>query len=92
MTALFELALLLGFLALAFWQKDIVLYVVTAIISILLAADWVDSYPGISVAIFTLGVYLAVKVIIMVFETGGYARGMSQFKGVWAAVKGLLRQ
>ncbi len=81
---LFELSLLLGILAIAFWQKDSILFMVSGIIIILISVQWMASYPGVVVTLWGLAVYLlSFKGLIPMLATGGRSRGLSQFKSMF---------
>ncbi len=85
---IFELALLIGFLALAYWRQEEVLFAVSAVITILIAFEWIATYPGIAVILWVFGLYLVgFKVLIPIMQ-GGTARGFSQFKAMFHRVKG----
>ncbi len=85
---IFELALLIGFLALAYWRQEEVLFAASAVITILIAFEWVSTYPGIAVILWAFGLYLVGFKVIIPIMAGGSARGFSQFKAMFHRVKG----
>jgi len=87
-TDLALVVLVLSMTWLAFWQKQFVLYIISAVITIVAGASWMADLPGISVMLWGLAVYELYMVIVMVFEAGGTARGWSQFKEFWSKSKG----
>jgi len=85
-------AIMLCMIYLAFWQKDIILFVISAIITIITASLWIDNYPGISIALFGMAVYQLLKVIIIMGEQLGPAKGFSQFKAMYDNARGRLQK
>lgn len=81
-------ALVMIFTVIAFWQKDFILYLFVAILTVPLAVEWIDDIPILGVALFALTVYEILLALIIVFRTGGEARGFSQFKEMWSKVRG----
>ena len=76
--------LLLGLLALAAHQKDVIYYVVAGLVTCYIAIGWIADYPYIVVPIFALGVYMFFKAVLT-------SVGSTQSKG-WSAFKGLLNR
>jgi len=72
---------------LAFWQKNIILYIISATITILIGATWMDTIPGVGVMLWGLATYELYLMITMVFQASGEARGWSQLRG-WFKGKG----
>jgi len=86
---LFEIVLLFGFLTLAFWKNDTILFTVSGIITVLLGTEWIDTYPGISVTLWGFAVYqLTFKALIPMLYSGGPERGLSQFKALISRARG----
>lgn len=88
MIKLFELCLIIGFLVVAFWQNDIVLYLVSGLITWLIGAQWIGDYPGVTVVLWGMGTYELLKGVVMALEMGGPARGWSQIKGLFSRLRG----
>lgn len=84
---LFQSVILFGMLGLSFWQKDYILYIVTAIITVLIASSWATDYSGIAVVLTGLAIYLLVNAVILMAHGLGTSKGYSQFKGVWSKLK-----
>ncbi|OGN90749.1 MAG: hypothetical protein A2Z70_01335 [Chloroflexi bacterium RBG_13_48_17] len=87
MTAL-ELTLVLGAIALAFWQRDAIIYILSAICIITVVAGWFEDYPGAAFALVMLGFDECRRALMIAIEAGGPARGWSQFRGLWNRRKG----
>ena len=91
---LFELSLLIGIMSIAFWRLDkdpldaMILFIVSGIITILIGVQWIDAYPGVSVALWALGVYQLLKAVLLALESKGPSIGISQFKGLFHKVRG----
>ncbi len=82
-----EILILFGFLFLAFWVRDMILYIITGVISIIVGARWMDEMPGISVMLFGLAVYLLILGLLMPFQSSSPAKGLSHFKALWERAK-----
>jgi len=78
-----EVLLLIGILILAFWQKDMIIWLISGLVTIFLSVLWIDDYTGVVIAFWCLGVYQLLKAAMMALEVGGPARGLSQFKAMW---------
>lgn len=83
-----EVILFLGILGLAFWQKDMILFLISGIITILIGVLWIDDYAGVSVALWGLGTYQILKGLLMALVSDKPSRGLSQFKGLWHRARG----
>ena len=88
MAAIAELVIFITLLYLAFWQKGIITYIISSVVTIMVGATWIDDLPAVSIMLWGLATYELYLVIILIFETGGMAKGMSQFKGLWDKVRG----
>lgn len=82
------LILAIGVTALAFWQKDMILFIVSGIVMILVGGQWIDDYAGVTIVLWGLGVYQLLKALILALEIGGPAKGWSQFKGFYQKIRG----
>ena len=94
-----EIVLLIGINALAFfWQpKDndvvylgakIVIYIISAIITIVIGGLWMDTYYLVSLMIVGLGTFQLVLAAVETARIGGPSRGISQFKGIYRQISG----
>jgi len=72
---------------LAFWQKDMIVFLVSGIIVITLSASWVADYTGAVIALWALAVYQILRAVLMAIESNGPSRGWSQFRGLFYKVK-----
>lgn len=85
---LFEVILLLGVLGLMIWWRDMIGYIIAALILIFIGAQWIADYPGVSITLFGLSAYMFLKAVVIALTAGGSSRGWSQFKAIWAKVRG----
>jgi len=83
-----EIIFVLGILAVAFWQKDMIFWIISGIITILISTEWIDSYPGPVVALWALGVYQVLKGLLMALVSDKPSQGLSQFKELWRRALG----
>jgi len=67
----------------AFWQRDMLIYYIAGIIVIILAASWMDDYPGVTVAVWFLGAYQVFKGTQIILQSSGPSRGWSQIKALF---------
>lgn len=88
-----ELVLILGLLFLAFTRKEsdsrMILFLVSGIVTILVAAGWASEYPGIACVLGGFSIFMIIKSLLIAMQSGGQARGFSQFRGVWNQIKGV---
>jgi len=93
-----ELILLIAINALAFfWQPKegdevsqgtkIVIYIISAIISMVIGIGWMSNYFLISTLIVGIGTYQLLLAVIETIRMGGSSRGLSQFKGIFNAIR-----
>ena len=87
-SAMASIVLLIFLVILAFWQKDAILFLISGIVTILIGILWIDDYAGVMIVMAGMGVYQILKAIIMVFQDGGMARGLSQFRGMISKARG----
>lgn len=80
--------LILGLSYLAFWQKHIIIYFITGLITIYVALSWVDIHLGISIAMLFLGLLFLWEGLMVALEDGGPARGWEQIKGWFSRRRG----
>lgn len=83
--------LLIGLAFLAFTKKDMILYIVSGLITLSIGALWFDDYLLIAIAAVGLGVYQIILAVVEAVTAGGSSRGVSQFKGVFNAIKGVFK-
>lgn len=89
-----ELVLMLTLIFFSLNVKDdaehkMILYLVAGIVTIIIVAGWTEDYPGIAVTLGGFSIYLIIRSIFIALQSGGPARGMSQFKGIWGQLKSL---
>lgn len=87
---IFELMIAGTFIIVALWQKDMILYVISAIVTIIIAPLWIADYPGIGFILFGLAVYLFIKAILIMGVESGGSRGFSQFRDFYQRIKGVI--
>ena len=68
---------------LAFWQKDMLIYYIAGIIVIILAANWMDAYPGVTITVWFLGAYQVFLGSQIIYKSSGPSRGWSQIKALF---------
>lgn len=84
---IFELVMILSILAISTWKRDIIFYVVSGIVIMIMAITLIDSYTGIAVVLVCLSLYELYTGLIMALS-GGQSRGLSQFRGLINKVRG----
>ena len=85
----FELALMVSLLWLAFSKGDMILHIVSGLVTSFIALSWFDDYTGISVVLLALGAYQLIwKALIPALVESGPSRGLQQFKGLIARMRG----
>ena len=82
------IVIVFGILVLAFWKRDIILCIISGIITVLVALELVDSYAGIAITLLGLGIYQLITGITTALESAGPSKGWSQFKGMFNRAKG----
>lgn len=88
---LFELLLFFGLLTLAFWRQDMILFIVSGLVTLFFSLTWIDNYSGISIVLMFLAVYQLYRAVVMALEAGGPAKGLAQFKGIYNKVRGVFK-
>ena len=87
--ALLTLLLLLIWVnVMAFWRQDMILFIVSGIITILIGVQWIDDYAGVSIALWGLGIYQLLKAVLLALVSEQPTRGWSQFRGIYARMRG----
>lgn len=76
----FELLLLLGILAIAFWQKELIFWMLSGVITLVIGMLWVSDYPGVAVMMWFLSGYEVVRGFMGLIKNLGPSKGYSQFK------------
>ena len=85
----FELALMVSLLYLAFSKQDMILHVVSGLVTTFIALLWLDDYTGVSVVLIGLGAYQLIwQALIPATVSSGPSRGLSQFKGLIRRMRG----
>ena len=85
----FRVLLALIFLiSLAFWQRDIVIYFVAGVATMIGALDWVPDYPAIGISLMFLAAYLMLLGLLRALASDKPTRGWSQFKGLYTKIRG----
>lgn len=84
--------LLIGIAFLSFTRKDMIIYIVSGLITLAIGALWFDDYLLIAIAVMGLGLYQIILAVIEAVTAGGSSRGFSQFKGAYNALKGAFRR
>ncbi len=84
MYTILELLVSLGMLAISIIpkQKDFVLLFASAIINIVVWADWFSIMPGIAIVFWFIAVYQCCLAIVNIYLSGGQSKGWSQFKAM----------
>lgn len=82
-------ALAISIIHLAFKEKDIFVYVVSAVITSVMAFIWVDSYVVVAIAIYGLGLYQLFLAVTMALS-GESGRGADWFKSMAGKIKGII--
>ncbi len=93
---LVETLFLIGIVWLAFWLRDMIIYMIAGTILIMIGLSWIHAYSASSIyytwygiAVCTLGVYMvAFKGLVAVVTSDKPSRGWSQVKGWWSKGKG----
>ncbi|MBA7613519.1 hypothetical protein ES703_20770 [subsurface metagenome] len=67
----------------AAWQRDFFIYYVSGITTFILAANWMDVYPGVTVAVWFLAAYQVYKGTQMILQSSGPSKGWSQIKALF---------
>ena len=89
MSTAFDIVLLFGMLYLAFWLRDIIIYMIAGTVLIMIGLSWISTYAASSIyytwygiAVCTLGVYMvAFMGLVAVISSDSPSRGWSQIKG-----------
>ncbi len=87
MSSVFEIVIFLMFLILAWWQKDMILWLMSGLATIYIAATYSDDLPAFCGLLFALAVYELYLGLMIAIQAGGPAKGLSQFKAMFSRVK-----
>jgi len=71
----------------AFWRNDYIVYIFSALIVFLLAPDCFEKFPEVAFMFVILACYFITQALLQAMQSGGSARGWSQFKGYYDSVK-----
>lgn len=89
LSAFFELFLLLGMVYLSFSRGDMILQIVSGLVTFFIALLWFEDYTGISFVLIGLSAYQLIWQSLIPAVTGsGPSRGWSQFKALYYKVRG----
>lgn len=89
-----EVLLLLGLLALVFWQRPVrldrafIFSILAGFMITSLGIVWLDDYQLIGLGVFITGLVFITSALMVAISEGGPARGWSQVRGWYKRVRG----
>ena len=86
---LFEILLVLGLVAIAFWRGEMLFYFISGVITLFIGLSWLDNYAGVSMALCFLAAYELFKGLMLALTSDKPSGGTSVFKSLFHKIKGM---